>query len=926
MKRTIISLAILIAGMGQIYAQQEVNFGDFSKPVPSVSSLATYANTPISNATGLPDISFPLLGLPTYNNGISLNTGLSYNPMNVSEREPASQVGTGWSLFTGGVISRSIEYDIDEMYDDASRPYYYKNGFDDIYYYNLPGISGKFKFKRNLDTNTFELVNLSSNKIKIEYTRTSNIATLILESFTITDVKGIKYIFNDYSRSNRQQQMESTGGKLYKSAFFLTQIKDANNVELANFSYQKDTRYKNNNTTVLYETCKLKTISSPRFGKIEFEYVYDPSKENTMNDPYQIQKVTLKDHYNHLISGYAFEYTGSKRTLTKLKKLDKNEVVSETTEFEYGDYSAAAPSYGMTPAALCDQWWYTVPPPPVQSILKKVITPAKGVIEYTFESNQFYKNRNEPNYVNSILSGDRFIDPVVQYLNQFREIQYNTKQATNYTFTISGTQPRKVYLVFGVDELFPAPLYWDPNTPTTVGYVIKNNDGFIYGNVCGSSQYSATEYDLSPGNYTLMVTGSGGRGMAQFFGIEHSAQPFPNTVTGAGIRIANIKYYNSKTETTPVKTTKYEYNTFGDAQTSSGVLFSPESDINADSYPLYKNVKITEADNNNGHVRYYYKNPNDYPKNGNYWPYYSLTSGGLLDKKEIYNAQNRLLVSEQNSYTFEEIPGAQDYLLWNTNNFTSKPAWLKKSSVTSTSYFDNNQSIEEQSETTFNVFNFDVASTKKVADGNTLEQFYTYPETGYANLSNAHILNTPVIVEEKNDGKTVSKAETKYNNVGNTLPTSILATNISDGTTKTTMKFDLYDEKGNLLQFTSSVGIPTAIVYGYDKTQPIAKIEGATYAQVTPYIQAIVDASNADAQNPANEQALLKALDNFRKTAALKDFQITTTTYDLLIGMTTTTPPNGIREIYKYNVNNQLEKIVDMNGATLKEYQYHYKN
>jgi hypothetical protein len=140
------------------------------------------------------------------------------------------------------------------------------------------------------------------------------------------------------------------------------------------------------------------------------------------------------------------------------------------------------------------------------------------------------------------------------------------------------------------------------------------------------------------------------------------------------------------------------------------------------------------------------------------------------------------------------------------------------------------------------------------------------------------------------------------------------------------MKFDLYDEKGNLLQFTSSVGIPTAIVYGYDKTQPIAKIEGATYAQVTPYIQAIVDASIADAQNPDNESALLTALDNFRKTAALKDFQITTITYDPLIGMTTTTAPNGIRAIYKYDANNRLQKIVDMNGVTLKEYQYNYKN
>lgn len=49
---TILGLAALIFSQ-YAKAQQEINFGDFSKPVPSVSSLATYSNTPVSNATGL---------------------------------------------------------------------------------------------------------------------------------------------------------------------------------------------------------------------------------------------------------------------------------------------------------------------------------------------------------------------------------------------------------------------------------------------------------------------------------------------------------------------------------------------------------------------------------------------------------------------------------------------------------------------------------------------------------------------------------------------------------------------------------------------------------------------------------------------------------------------------------------------------------
>jgi hypothetical protein len=218
---------------------------------------------------------------------------------------------------------------------------------------------------------------------------------------------------------------------------------------------------------------------------------------------------------------------------------------------------------------------------------------------------------------------------------------------------------------------------------------------------------------------------------------------------------------------------------------------------------------------------------------------------------------------------------------------------------------------------------------RKTNDDIITEKTFTYATPqggGYTQLISNNIIGIPVAEETKDNGKTLSKSQTKFDNSSSTYPTSVLTTNISDGTTKTAMKFDLYDEKGNLLQFTTSVGIPTAIVYGYDKTQPIAKIEGATYAQVSPYIQSITDASNADAANPANEPALLTALDNFRKTSALQNFRITTYTYDPLIGMTTTTPSNGIREIYLYDADNRLMKIVDMNGVALKEYQYNYKN
>jgi len=765
----------------QLSAQTDINFGDFSSPVPSVSSLQKYTNTPTTNATGIPDISFPLLQLPTYNNGFTINATLSYNTGNVLDEEPSSQVGRGWALFTGGIISRSIIEDLDEIYDNKNSQDYFANEFDDIYYYNIPGTSGKFRIKRDVVNNTFRLINLTANKLKIEYTSSSNTATLIFDSFTITDTKGIKYIFNDYSRSNLEQGYYQLGGKLFRSAFFLTQIRDAENVLLATFTYQKDIRYKSNTAFIRYETCKVKTITSPGFGIIEFDYLYNPAFENTMNDQYQLQSLTLKDSHSHLISQYNFEYSleysFQLRHLSKIKKLDKNLNIKETTEFKY--YDPISPQYGT------------------RKLLNRVMNPLGGVTEYNFEVNQKYDN--------------------------------------------------------------------------SIGANI-NEEGY---------------------------------------------------------RIGSIKYYNSKSDTQPSKTTKYEYNNFTSLNQSSGSATQPDGDENAHYYILYKNVKVSNQDDANGYIKYYFKVPDDFPKedynvNGfttKFWPQYNLISNGLLHKKEVYNAQNVLLSLEETNYTLQNIPSAEDYLI--TGIYT-KLGWISKINNLSIDYFGN-KTIQSESENNFNVFNFELASTKKYIDGNITETILSYPETGYSSLINSNIKSIPIVTEEKIDGEIISKREIKYDNPLSTRPSSFISSGI-DNSFPNILTVDRYDEVGNILQFTSASGIPTAIIYGYSNTKPIAKIEGSTYAQVAPFKQEIDFYSNLDAVNSLNEESFIQRLDGLRKKDQLKDFHITTYSYNPLIGSTTITPPNGIREIYTYDNMNKLEKIVDMDGFKLKEFKYNNKN
>ncbi|WP_165601794.1 hypothetical protein [Chryseobacterium sp. CBo1] len=950
-----LALILFFSAYTYLNAQQEINFGDFSRPVPSVSSLAAYSNAPVSYASGIPDISFPLLSLPSNNKNIALNLNLSYNPLNVSPLEAASDIGTGWSLFMGGVISRKIVGELDEKFDDSSVHYYKKNDFDDIYYYNLPGLSGKFKIVRNITANTFSVANMSSNLVKIEYTRESNNATLILNSFTITDTKGIKYIFNDYSRSNSELNAHLLGGRVYKSAFFLSQIKDANDLEIANFTYQKDIKYKYGSTSFInYQTCKLKTITSPFYGKIELDYLYEGSLENTMNDPYTITKAVLKDHYNHIISQYGFEYSYSiygpqptgpgKRVLTKLKKINRNNIVSENTEFQYNtnEYDQFVTDFnfpGYNLSYFCPVNDHTTNPRYAGiGVLKRVVSPTGGVTEYNFEPQEIYMDKTTPEYLNPIINGSSFVNPQLQYLKDFSQFSFDTNHGTTRLFNVTGTPNvlKKVYIVFNVTSTY-TPIFWDENTPTYVDFSIKQGNNTIVTNgICAnpgnSSTYKMEEYTLYPGSYEMKFLGSGGTGNVMMLDLGHQPLPFKNSEITTGVRIANIKHYNNQTDLNPLTITKFSYDNFTDSNNSTGYNFDPEDDfgdVNVSQFTLYKNVKVTNADDNAGFTKYYYKTPNDYPAtqtgSNSFWSYYNLTKTGLEEKKEVYNAQNQLLISENTDYIMESIPGS--YFLMIGDHMYSSSAYFKKITASTKSYFDG-QTVEEINETHFDESNLEASLVKKIYDDVTTETTLTYPNSSgsYSSLFSKNIKGIPVIQETIEDGKTLSKSITKFDNPSSALPTSVMTTNISDGTTKTAMTFDLYDDKGNVVQMTSATGVPTTIVYGYDKTQPIAKIQGATYAQVSPYIQNIIDASNADAANPANEQALLTALDNFRKNMIFKDFVISTNTYDPLIGMTTNTPPNGIREIYIYNFDNKLEKVVDMNGKLLTEHKYNYKN
>jgi hypothetical protein len=189
---------------------------------PDVASLTQAVEFPVSHFNGRMDVSVPIYTIQT--GDLQLPISLAYNSGGIRVSEEASWVGLGWALNAGGVISRQIQGQDDDLninrtfkqyYPDAfgntyqsdaqarnfmlSSNFLYKpagqaytnqelcpffcsgelDGEPDIYSYNFGKYSGKFT-----GLSTSEIVDISCNNIK--FARSGN-------GMIATDPEGFRY-------------------------------------------------------------------------------------------------------------------------------------------------------------------------------------------------------------------------------------------------------------------------------------------------------------------------------------------------------------------------------------------------------------------------------------------------------------------------------------------------------------------------------------------------------------------------------------------------------------------------------------------------------------------------------------------------------------------------------------------------------------
>lgn len=225
----------------------------------------------------------------------------------------------------------------------------------------------------------------------------------------------------------------------------------------------------------------------------------------------------------------------------------------------------------------------------------------------------------------------------------------------------------------------------------------------------------------------------------------------------------------------------------------------------------------------------------------------------------------------------------------------------------------NSLGLETLSIDTYGAFN--KLKTQTVSNPNSLHQ-------------NGIVLQTETYSDANNDGvannnELLNVNRTNYKDWGNNnvLPEKIQTLKgVYDGNANVLqdrIQFYSYYDDGRIKELSQKGGSHIVYIWGYNQTQPIAKIENATNAQVATAL----GVSDVSALNESN----LAAINALRSNASFANTMITTYTHIPLIGVSTITDPKGDKTTFVYDSFGRLETVKDKNDNILTENQYNYK-
>lgn len=929
---------------------------------PQSQLFEKFVDQPVTEYNGIPDIRIPLYEIKI--KGVTVPISLSYHAGGIRYRQPDGDVGVGWSLDAGGYrVSRTVygrEDDAYNMYDpneyvkyqsgterdsylmklglNEIDPYLYirerqpgiefkeEDGEYDQFTYMLPSSNGHFIIS---DRKKGEVSIIEQNLDKIQLTVNSIRPNSLLDSIQITDTNGINYYLGG-KRSSSEYLIENAQIAGFFGSRVGWPLKQINNQSNQNiyFNYKPYSTYmaKPRSLVVsdasqfynLYGPCDMPRIngniglSDYPVGTVNYsEYVIDEIKgENeivkfkrgVIGGGITIDEITITTLDGVVVKKIKFNYNETNNILWHilLKSIEVS-IGSDIQQYQFQYYDA--PSEAGLTYAMADQWGYYLKGstgsdyPTLHNEFLDYFTFLEWHEYDGFKMERSLRKTDVFSYARFINNSD--LTEVPNYFS-LKKITYPTGGTVNYEYESNRNSDNKRTGGLRIKRVSHKT---DSSLPLIKEYTYEG----------GQEKFQFEFNDFVEMKYYLSTTlcmGSFNR--VQIF----SMYPFLKELSNNCTQYKEVTVYENDKKNNDFRRITSTYNIprqYELTRFSGGAVPDGGASVGAGLRTVSR---------------------------------YNLGLVPTINEQFIYDVNNNL--KEKTSYTYKDTESKEynnlkviqrTYLTPNAANTKEvAPALFEDmgykiytgirllASIVKNSFDDNGKESIDSKVYLYNNKNQLLTKTEKMSKGDLVTNYkypYDFQDAIYKIMVDNNIV-APIIEQyTTNNNAEIGRLKNTYRQdpiftAGLIVPHEVFVSKSGINNLKRELSYDLYDKKGNLLQFTGLDGMVNSYLWSYNYQYPIAEIENNSYDNVKKNIGINLDVLS-ETMSP-NMASIEKLKTN---TVFLNSF-ISMYTYRPLTGLLSATSPEGIKTYYEYhNSYGALKEIKDHNGNLLSSYDYH---